>query len=114
MVIMRVSKSSEKAMLKTVRVLRRLLRNAFLVTNRVNVIGLLQRGQGSGHQQASTSEPTKNRRLPRHRQPARSCFVSRAKCSAPQNLITGSIVSRHRPSYKWRSSLGWDDKCHIM
>src|ERR1700735_3118655 len=106
MVIMRVSKSSEKAMLKTVRVLRRLLRNAFLVTNRVNVIGLLPRGQGSGHKQASTSEPTKNRKFPRHRQPARILFVSRPKCSTPQNLFAGSIVSRHRPSYKWRSSSG--------
>jgi len=39
---MKVSKSSEKAMLNTVRMLRRLLRKAFLVTNRVNVIGVLQ------------------------------------------------------------------------
>jgi hypothetical protein len=38
MVIMRVSKSKEKAMLNTVRMLRRLLRKAFLVTNRLSVI----------------------------------------------------------------------------
>ena len=35
-------------MLNTVRVLRRLLRNAFLVTNRVKVIGVLQRKPGAG------------------------------------------------------------------
>jgi hypothetical protein len=38
MVIIRVSKSNEKAMLSTVRMLRRLLRKAFLVTNLVSVI----------------------------------------------------------------------------
>jgi hypothetical protein len=39
MVIIRVSKSSENVMLSTVRILRRLLRNALLVTKRVKVIG---------------------------------------------------------------------------
>src|SRR5579864_5464596 len=39
MVIIKVSSSKEKAMLSTVRILRRLLRKAFLVTNRVRVMG---------------------------------------------------------------------------
>lgn len=42
-VIMKVRRSSENAMLKTVRMLRRLLRNAFLVTNRASVMIDLQR-----------------------------------------------------------------------
>jgi len=41
-VIMNVSRSSENAMLNIVRMLRRLLRNAFLVTNRANVMIELQ------------------------------------------------------------------------
>src|ERR1039457_1801592 len=40
MVIIRVSRSSEKVMLSTVRMLRRLLRNALLVTKRVRVMRL--------------------------------------------------------------------------
>ena len=38
--------------------------------------------------------------------------MSRPKFSTPQTLFTAFILSRHRPSYKWRSSSGWDDKCH--
>jgi hypothetical protein len=40
MVIMRVSNRSEKAMLNTVRMLRRLLRNALFLTKRVKVMRL--------------------------------------------------------------------------
>src|SRR5579864_2764872 len=48
MVIISVSKSKEKAMLNTVKMLRRLLRKAFLVTNRVNVMDELQEKRRAG------------------------------------------------------------------
>src|SRR5580698_10508406 len=85
MVIIRVSSSKEKAMLSTVRMLRRLLRNAFLVTNRVNVIGELQRVPGAWRsRQARPSPPriddARGYRQPPYRQPGRILFLNGSKC----------------------------------
>src|ERR1035437_1466550 len=74
MVIMSVSKSNEKAMLNTVRVLRRLLRNAFLVTNRVSVTGELQGEPGAGNKRHSYPSPPRIDEVARHRQPGRPRF----------------------------------------
>jgi hypothetical protein len=41
--------------------LRRLLRNAFFVTNRVNVIGELQEKTGNREQEVSMSRPGKDK-----------------------------------------------------
>jgi hypothetical protein len=58
MAIIRVSRRSEKPMLKTVRMLRLRLRNVFFVTNRVKVMSELQKnrelGTGGGHVPAQT------------------------------------------------------------
>src|SRR5579864_4450336 len=67
MVIISVSRSKEKAMLKTVNVLRRLLRNAFFVTNRVKVIGELQRELGCKRQERPSPPRIDEER--RYRQP---------------------------------------------
>jgi hypothetical protein len=61
MVIMSVSRSKENAMLSTVRMLRRLLRKAFFVTNRVNVISELQGKTGNREQKISMSRPRKDK-----------------------------------------------------
>src|ERR1700730_13045820 len=59
MVIMSVSRSRENAMLNTVRMLRRLLRNAFFVTNRVNVISELQEKPGTGTRRLARPDPAR-------------------------------------------------------
>jgi len=59
MVIMSVSNSKENAMLSTVRMLRRLLRNAFFVTNRVNVISELQEKSGTGTRRLARPDPAR-------------------------------------------------------
>src|ERR1700752_1624930 len=82
MVIISVSNSKEKAMLNTVRVLRRLLRNAFFVTNRVNVIGELQRGPGTGRRRQARPSPPRIDEEPRYLQPARARFLPRSRLSA--------------------------------
>src|ERR1700690_3201809 len=82
MVIISVSSSKEKAMLNTVSVLRRLLRNAFLVTNRVNVIGELQSEPGTRHSgQECPSPPRIDEGVP-DRQPVQIRFVP---CSASRS-----------------------------
>src|ERR1700722_3667493 len=72
MVIMSVSKSKEKAMLNTVSVLRRLLRNAFLVTNRVNVMSELQGGPATCNGHGSRPGATSINEATRPRQPCQS------------------------------------------
>jgi hypothetical protein len=62
MVIISVSKSKEKAMLKTVSVLLRLLRKAFLVTNRVNVIFETQEREEEYPVITCAAEPRKDKR----------------------------------------------------
>src|SRR3984885_4161500 len=129
MVIIRVSRSKEKAMLNTVRVLRRLLRNAFFVTNRVNVIGLLQKGPGTGRRRQARPSPPRIDEVPRDRQPGQIRFVPCPECSCPPSqfcsasvlfesgsrqgrCFSTSIVSCINRAHKWRSSSGLDDKCH--
>src|ERR1700758_2808627 len=73
---MKVSKSSEKAMLNTVRMLRRLLRNAFLVTNRVNVIGVLQGDPEKQGRSGASPSPHRIDDVPGKRQPHRSNFAA--------------------------------------
>src|SRR5580700_6226796 len=84
MVIINVNRSKEKAMLNTVSVLRRLLRNAFLVTNRVSVMGVLQKGQGTEGLVRLPPGPARIDEVARDRQP-KIRFVGYAKCLAPQN-----------------------------
>src|ERR1700676_3202195 len=102
-------------MLNTVSALRRLLRNAFFVTNRVNVIGLLQKGQGAGRLGQSRSGPPRIDEGPRNRQP-KIRFVLFPECSVPQSPFFSlcSILTRRCCRYKWRSSSSRDDKCHTI
>src|ERR1700724_4331122 len=74
MVIINVSNSKENAMLNTVRVLRRLLRNAFFVTKRVNVISELQREPEAGRRRQARPSPPRIDEEPRYPQPARAHF----------------------------------------
>ena len=116
-------------MLNTVRVLRRLLRNAFFVTNRVNVIGLLQKGPGTGRRRQARPSPARIDEVPRSRQPGQIRFVPCSECSCPRSQFSSasvlfesgshqdrgfstSIVSCIDRARKWRSSSGLDDKCH--
>jgi hypothetical protein len=85
MVIINVSNSKENAMLNTVKVLRRLLRNAFFVTNRVNVIGELQRGPGAGRRRQARPSPPRIDEEPRDLQPVRVRFLPRSRLSASEN-----------------------------
>src|SRR5437899_8271080 len=105
---MSVSNSNENAMLNTVRVLRRLLRNAFLVTNRVNVIGELQREPGTGGRRQARPSATRIDELPCHRQPGQ---IRLLPCLSLRNYSL-SLLSLDVLGRKWRSSLGRDDNCH--
>src|ERR1700722_11240923 len=67
-------------MLSTVRMLRRLLRNAFLVTNRVNVIGELQRKPEAGRRRRARPSPPRIDEGVRYRQPGLIEFLNRSKC----------------------------------
>src|SRR5581483_1111963 len=71
MVIIKVSSRSEKAMLNTVRVLRRLLRKAFLVTNRVNVMNVLREEPATGGGRWMRASANRIVELPSQRQLAR-------------------------------------------
>src|SRR5580704_8899341 len=84
MVIMSVSSSRENAMLNTVSMLRRLLRNAFLVTNRVNVIGELQREPEAGRRRQARPSPPRIDDVPRYPQPVRIRFVPRLQNATPR------------------------------
>jgi hypothetical protein len=72
---MNVSRRREKAMLRTVRMLRRLLRNAFFVTNRDKVIGALQGKWGTGTRGYLQLDPTRIVELVLARQPPRIRFL---------------------------------------
>src|SRR6202034_2152610 len=84
---------------------------------------------GNGAQKAGTSQPTKDRRRPRDRQPGQIRFVPCSECSRPRSqfcsasvsfasgspqdrCFSTSIVSCINRAHKWRSSSGLDDKCH--
>src|SRR6185312_9320867 len=66
MVIISVSNKSENPMLRTVRILRRLLRKEFLRTKLVRVITVLRLQKGTRERSAAIA--IKNRRLPAARQ----------------------------------------------
>src|ERR1700685_3067543 len=108
MVIMSVSRSKEKAMLNTVSVLRRLLRKAFLVTNRVNVMSRLQGGPAACKGQGSRPGATSINEATRPLQPRRIELT--ALLYRPS--IFFFLLSRKEKSRQWRSSLGVHDKCH--
>src|SRR6266705_2578738 len=112
MVIISVSRSKEKAMLSTVKMLRRLLRNAFFVTNRVNVISELQREQEAGHRRQARPSPPRIDEGVHYRQPDRISFFPGSKDDLHTRAPPGSILSRPGLAHKWRSSRGWGDKCH--
>src|SRR5258707_247253 len=81
-------------MLNTVRMLRRLLRNAFLVTNRVNVIGELQRKPEVGHRRwARPSAPRIDEGV-RYRQPGRIEYLNPSKSSDPQDSPLHALYFR--------------------
>src|ERR1700721_3928954 len=95
MVIKNVSSSSEPPILKMVRMLRRLLRNAFLLTKRGKVmIELL------GKTLPACGGPT--HRLKHNRWPA----------EATTSCLPNHSMARGHSRYQWRSSLGRNDKCH--
>lgn len=98
-------------MLKTVRMLRRRLRNVFFRTNRVSVIGLLQRKPRTGTSRRGCLDDTRIDDQPCHLQPYRNDF-SEPFPSTPL-ARTLSILSPRAPNHKWRSSLDVDDKCHL-
>src|SRR5579884_3945554 len=97
-------------MLKMVNRLRLLLRKAFLVTNRVNVIGLLQGSpEPTPAGESSQCEQNRGSALPQTTMPKRS-FCMPSITPAGSNM---PIVSLDAVCHKWRSSSQADDKCHI-
>src|ERR1700730_12099276 len=73
-------------MLNTVRMLRRLLRNAFLGPNRVNVIGdVVQLAEAGRRRQARPGPPRIDEGV-RYRQPGRIEFLNRSKSLDSQDL----------------------------
>src|SRR5882724_2822697 len=88
MVMRKVSSKSEPPMLSTVRILRRLLRKAFLVTNRVRVI-LVNSRRGQVRMERHTSLISIDEKLG-PRQPAA------AKNRKPSPLKLNTTFLRHR------------------
>src|ERR1700722_17469695 len=108
MVIMSVSRSKEKAMINSGSVLPRLLRKAFLVTNRVNVTRRLQGGQAACNGQGSPPDATSINEATRPLQPRRIELTALSY----RPSISFFMLSRNEKSRQWRSSLGVHDKCH--
>src|ERR1700687_46301 len=94
MVIINVSNSKENAMLNTVRVLRRLLRNAFFVTNRVNVISELQRGPEAGRRRQARPSPPRIDEEPRYLQPVQVRFPQLSRLPACENDLLRVLYFR--------------------
>src|SRR5580765_3514346 len=74
MAIINVSKSREKPMLNTVRMLRRRLRNVFLRTNRAKVMDELRSKQETDRRRCVRSPPTRIDDSVPYRQPCQTAY----------------------------------------
>src|SRR5690349_16938900 len=98
-------------MLRTVRMLRRLLRNAFFVTNRDKVIGALQGKWGTGTSRYLQLDANSIVELVLARQPRWNRFLDSWTIESPTQADR-NIFERRSFARQWRSSPHPDDKCH--